>query len=54
MAVFYNIVDIASYNAYVLYQIRPPQAGKKVFAEKDLNFYLRDEPPKKKRCYVCH
>ena len=31
-----------------------PRLVKKVFAEKDLNFYLRDEPPKKKRCYVCH
>ena len=29
MAVFYNIVDIGSYNAYVLYQIRLHQAAKK-------------------------
>ena len=29
LTVFYNIVDFVSYNAYILYQIRPPQAAKK-------------------------
>ena len=40
MAVFYNIVDIASYNAYVLYQIRPPQASKKSICRERFKFLL--------------
>ena len=27
MAVFYNIVDIAAYNAYVLFKLRAPSTG---------------------------
>ena len=28
LVVFYNILDISAYNAYVLYQMQPPGAGK--------------------------
>ena len=40
MAVFYNIVDIAPYNAYVLCQIWPPQAGKKSICSEKFKFLL--------------
>ena len=41
MAVFYNIVDIGSYNAYVFYQIRLSQAGKKSIRRERFKLLLK-------------
>ena len=43
MVVFYIIVDIVLYNAYVLYQIQPAQAGKKNFRRERFKFLLKIE-----------
>ena len=40
MTMFYNIVDILLYNAYVLYQIWLPQASKKSIYRKRFKFLL--------------